>query len=431
MAKSSAEIVVGLGFGDEGKGTTVDCLTRHREAHTVVRFNGGAQAGHNVVLPDGTHHRFAQFGSGTFAGARTLLSRFMIVNPVTALVEAALLEPKGILAPLGLLTVEDEALVTTPFHVALNRLRELSRADRHGSCGMGIGETVADSIASEDVSIHAGDLRDPDRLWAKLVLLQELKMSQASALDVEVTDAMRVELDLLFDQQMVDVTLERFARFASKVRIVGRDVLSWLLREPGTVIFEGAQGVLLDESFGFHPHTTWSNCTFGNAVELIGDADVKVRRLGVVRTVQTRHGAGPFVTEDPRMLDRVTGDHNATCAWQGSFRAGALDLVATRYAIDACGGIDGLVVTWADRVGDELPVCTKYVSDSGRLVGRLELPSTLQEQAAMTEWLRGMEPDYERLCGTDVPEAISDRLCVPFAMASFGPTHFEKELVES
>src|ERR687897_1022473 len=101
-----AIILGGLGYGDEGKGTWTDFLARTEPVHTVVRFNGGAQAGHNVVTPDGRHHTFAQFGSGTLHGVRTHLSRFMMVDPLALAAEAGHLAELGVAAPFELLTVD-------------------------------------------------------------------------------------------------------------------------------------------------------------------------------------------------------------------------------------------------------------------------------------------------------------------------------------
>src|SRR5215210_8082512 len=123
-----AIVLVGLGYGDEGKGAWTDFLARTEPVHTVVRFNGGAQAGHNVVAPDGRHHTFAQFGSGTLVrGVNTHLSRFMLVNPLGLLREDAELRALGVTDALARLSIDREALVTTPFQVAANRLRELAR----------------------------------------------------------------------------------------------------------------------------------------------------------------------------------------------------------------------------------------------------------------------------------------------------------------
>ena len=126
-------IVADLGYGDAGKGTVVDWLCSHGGAepvHTVVRFNGGAQAAHNVVAPDGRHHTFAQFGSGTFTpGVRTHLSRFMLVDPAALAAEAAHLGSLGIRDALDRLTVDRDALLTTPYHRAANQARERARGD--------------------------------------------------------------------------------------------------------------------------------------------------------------------------------------------------------------------------------------------------------------------------------------------------------------
>src|SRR5262245_23559342 len=120
-----AIILGGLGYGDEGKGAWTDFLARTEPVHTVVRFNGGAQAGHNVVTPDGRHHTFAQLGSGTLVrGVNTHLSRFMLVNPSRLLREDAELQALGVSDGLTRLTIDRRALVTTPFQVAANRLRE-------------------------------------------------------------------------------------------------------------------------------------------------------------------------------------------------------------------------------------------------------------------------------------------------------------------
>src|SRR5690606_29247276 len=113
----TAFIVVDLGFGDAGKGTIVDYLCRRERATLVVRTNGGAQAGHNVVTADGRHHTFSQLGAGTFVpGVRTHLSRFVVVHPTALAIEAQRLEARGVLDPLARVTVAGDAYVTTPFH---------------------------------------------------------------------------------------------------------------------------------------------------------------------------------------------------------------------------------------------------------------------------------------------------------------------------
>jgi len=430
MRTNRAEIVVGLGFGDEGKGTTIDWLTRQRDARCVVRFNGGAQAGHNVVLPNGKHHCFAQFGSGTFAGARTFLSRYMLVNPLFALNEAKVLADKGVRDPLALLTVDEDALVTTPFHVCLNRLRELARSNRHGSCGMGIGETVADSLAfGEDEVVRVRDLRDPPILESKLRRIQARKLLEMAEplramiqdADREAARAVTRELDVMCSSSIVESVLDRYAHFAEAARIVDGCWLERELARPGAILFEGAQGVLLDQTYGFNPHTTWSDCTFANALTLIGDADVEIRRLGVTRSFPTRHGAGPFVTETSGFLPLVTRDHNGHGAWQGEFRIGALDIVALRYALEVVSKIDGLVMTWVDAIGPGVLVCTGY--EHGGMQFKLSRHNVSEER---TQQLFAIGPIYANVGGRDLPEYVADTLGVPLVLTSSGPTHLDK-----
>src|SRR5437763_423175 len=157
-----AIITVGLGFGDEGKGATVDFLAREFEADLVVRYCGGSQAGHNVQLPGGGRHTFSQFGAGTLAAApappRTYLGPNVIIDPPALAREARHLADLGVRDPARLLTIHPRCLVATPWHRALNRLRELARGDaKHGSCGQGIGEARSYWLQYGADSVFAAD----------------------------------------------------------------------------------------------------------------------------------------------------------------------------------------------------------------------------------------------------------------------------------
>jgi adenylosuccinate synthase len=201
--------------------------------HAVVRFNGGAQAAHNV------------------------------------------------------LTVDRDALLTTPYHRAANRARELARGqDRHGSCGMGIGETARYALEHPGDAPRAADCAAPRTLARKLGRLRDRLADEFGSCDGP-------DLAALCDA---------YRAFAARVPLVGAGYLSGLLRA-GPVVFEGAQGVLLDEWRGFHPYTTWSTTTFANAETLLAESGTgaPALRLGVVRCYLTRHGPGPFVTEDPTL----------------------------------------------------------------------------------------------------------------------------------
>lgn len=370
-------VVVDLGFGDAGKGVTVDLLCARRRFGAVVRANGGAQAAHNVVTPDGRHHTFAQFGAGTLAPdgpVPTHLSRFVVVDPFALAAEARHLAGLGVADPFSLVTVDRRALISTPWHSAANQARERARgADRHGSCGMGVGEAMAYALARPEDAPTAGDCEHPGRLRRKLRRLAEhlAEVRREAARTGGAPGAVGPDAAGAGTAGDPDVEecAEAYLAFARRVRLVDEDHLPGLLaRSP--VVFEGAQGVLLDEWHGFHPYTTWSTTTAANPLTLLAEAGRPgdARRIGVVRTATTRHGAGPLVTEDPELGARLVERHNGTHPWQGAFRVGHLDLVAHRYALAATGGVDSLVVTHADapaRAGGLLRWCTAYTAADG------------------------------------------------------------------
>src|SRR4051794_14130052 len=168
-----AVITIGLGFGDEGKGATVDFLVRAWEADLVVRYCGGSQAGHNVQLPDGRRHTFSQFGAGTLALApnhpRTVLGPNVIIDPPALAREAQHLSELGVPDPAHLLTIHPHCLVTTPWLNLLTQLRQRPRGDpKPGSCGRATGETRHYWLKHGSDAVFAADLRERDVLRHKL-----------------------------------------------------------------------------------------------------------------------------------------------------------------------------------------------------------------------------------------------------------------------
>jgi adenylosuccinate synthase len=403
-------IVVDLGYGDAGKGAVVDWLCASRPVHAVVRFNGGPQAAHTVVLRDGRRHAFAQFGAGTFRpGVRTHLSRFMVVDPLALATEADHLAAMGVPDAFARLTVDGAALLATPYHRAANRARERARGPlRHGSCGMGVGETTAYHLAHPEEAPRVADCAAPMALRRKLTALR---------------DRLAAELGRL-DAPPVDACVSTYAAFAARASIVDSTMAARLLRT-GDVVFEGAQGVLLDEWHGFHPYTTWSTTTFANADKLLADAGMagEATRLGVLRVVTTRHGPGPLVTEDPTL--GLTDPHNPANAWQGPFRFGHFDAVAHRYALAVAGGVDGLALTHLDMADERLRICHAY-----DWTDRLEAgpPGDLDRQEALTRRLMTSTPCYQP--PPDGPagwvEAVEEQLDIPVALTSHGPTAEDK-----
>lgn len=436
-----AFLTVDLGYGDGGKGTIVDYLVRQHEAHTVVRFNGGAQAGHRVVTADGREHVFSQFGSGTLAGADTFLSRFVLVDPLALECEADHLQELGVDEPFAHLGIDGAAPIVTPFQRAVNRLRELARGeDRHGSCGMGIGETMIDLLAHAHKTLFARDLADPDRLHQKLLFLRRCNLEKLAHFSSQLPDSAEVaaQRSLLDDEDTIDWLMHRYRSLIHLLPPCSYAGLQTILDRPGQVVFEAAQGVLLDEWAGFHPYTTWSTTTLANAEHLLRESRYTgaVQRIGITRAYATRHGPGPFVSECPSLTKALPDPCNGFDSWQRGFRVGWLDLVSLRYALSATGDVDQLAVTCLDRLANlsEKKICTGYQIGS-QSVNRLQ-PSPrardLDYQEQMTRRLLCASPIFEAVeTRSALLDRLEDALETPIGITSWGETAAEKVEVHS
>jgi adenylosuccinate synthase len=424
--------IVDLGFGDSGKGTMVDYLVRRREADLVIRFNGGPQAGHNVVLPDGRHHTFAQFGSGSFVpGVKSLLSRFMLIEPYAMLNEAAHLNSIGVADVMARTFIDERCLVITPPHQIANRIRERARGEHaHGTCGMGFGECTADSLSHPELDLRAAYLSDRKLARPKLQAAFAFKREDLAHLR---SFAAPDELKLLEDPTWIETALDVYGEVASRAKIVPADTANEMIRESTCSVFEGAQGVLLDERFGFHPHTTWSKTTFTNADELLAEcrADVESERIGVMRTYMTRHGAGPFASFPAEVQNQLIERHNKDDGWQGNFRRGELDFPLLRHAIEACGKIDELAITHMDRLHLLPPMaCDAYEID-GKFCQRVCLPGDF-EPATMETLGRKLDIARRRNCHLTTHDAtgfireIESALQLPVTYRSNGNTYLNK-----
>ncbi|MFN8389896.1 MAG: adenylosuccinate synthetase [Bdellovibrionota bacterium] len=397
----TSHIVIGLGYGDEGKGSWVDHLIRRHSIRYVVRMNGGAQAGHNVVAPDGRSHIFAQLGAGSFVPETfTLLSRFMLVEPEALRNEANAFEQKGIFRPLGRVLISENAPIITPFSRQLNRIQEVFRgASRHGSCGFGIGLTQGDVERLGDRALYMRDLNEKRLLREKLSFLGRCRLDEAERYRNASTAPLIEEMA----NTDVDYYVESFWSLYQSVGVVEDGEIGEILASH-PVVFEGAQGALLDQSYGFFPYVTRSNCTFENAMTLLEEAGFsgRLNRVGLLRGYATRHGAGPFVTEDPTLnLPPCT---NATNPWQGQFRLGWFDAVAARYALKVVGGVDTLSITNVDRMSAllSLKVAVRYdhsaspfFEDGELRAERFDYSALAVRSAAMAD----IQPVYQELGG--------------------------------
>ncbi|WP_417444108.1 adenylosuccinate synthetase [Joostella sp.] len=342
MAKCS--IVIDLGFGDAGKGLTTSFLASHRPKETlVIRFSGGHQIGHTVKNEE-LSHTFSNFGSGTLQGIPTYYSEHTTLFPPAILEEGNYLnkyQPKLYFNPL--------AMVTTIYDIAYNRAIE--KQQHHGSCGLGFGTTIARN--KEDVYFYANDLQFTSIIKQRLnsirVYYKKLILNQPKS----VQDYFEKELKNYDEAYYIETCLaiQKFYRLEG---------LSTLASSYSDFIFEGSQGILLDTQHGFYPHTTWSNTTSKNAIQLIKKHlgnHVEIAIYYVTRCYQTRHGNGPMANTESVTLENNEHETNVTNEFQGEFRVKALDRELLNYAL-SCDAIyheelkttKNLIITCLDQL---------------------------------------------------------------------------------
>lgn len=307
--------VIGAGLGDEGKGRAVDHFVKDGFASQtlVVRYNGGAQAGHTVVLPDGKRHSFHHFGSGALKGAPTYLSKFFIANPVYFAKELKVLKALGANVDVY---CSPFCYVTTPWDMMINELLEMKRGnDRHGSCGFGINETVE---RSGSALLNVQMLRS-DHLNETLdYIMNEWVPRRCEQLDLEPDGQWKGWLN----------SRTVLARFKKDIESFNKNVIASdpVFKTFEEVIFEGAQGLMLDQNHANFPHVTRSNTGSKNVREIIEDFGLhdELEVTYVTRSYATRHGAGPLMHEMPEMAhDDLTNVDNR---FQGKLRFGILDV---------------------------------------------------------------------------------------------------------
>ena len=373
-------VVVGAQWGDEGKGKIVDLLTEY--ADVVVRFQGGNNAGHTLVvggektvlhlIPAGILH----------PGKSCVIGNGVVFDPEVFVLEIDRLKAKGALKDDGQLVVSLDAHVIMPWHKAIDVAREQAMgAGKIGTTGRGIGPTYEDKVARRGLRIR--DLLDRARLARKVkerlpLAREELKRLGATP-----------ELDEA-------AIVARYAELGGRIARYAGDVSLWLhraLKQGKHLLFEGAQGTMLDVDHGTYPFVTSSNTVAGNAVVGCGLGPTAVDYvLGISKAYSTRVGGGPYPSE----LKDATGDRLRTVG--GEFgattgrprRTGWLDALALRYAVRV-NGLDAIAMTKLDVLAgfDRVKIAVAYRID-GKTVD--EMPSDL-------ELLERAEAIYEELPG--------------------------------
>ncbi len=330
-------------FGDEGKGATTAFLADQQPTNAIIKVSGGAQTAHNVVYR-GKHHEFSQFGSGFFSGVPTVASRYMMFNPFNLISEATHLHELTGVNPFELFSISEDSLLITPFHKLVNRAREKARNGAiHGSTHEGIGETRRYELRSGFIPPYVKDLKNLSLLGEKLKEYETWVMKTAP------------EIFPIENWPTIEAIIDNYKNFMNDIKLnIVPDAYVLEQIATGYNVFEASQGILLDEKYGFHPHTTWSTTTAETSRILSREAGVELPRIvGCTRTYATRHGAGPFPSEFPTPTSgEIRGLypelHNNDQANAGKWRRGILDFVLLDYAVRANGGVDVLSISHLD-----------------------------------------------------------------------------------
>ncbi|MGC9667083.1 adenylosuccinate synthase [Planosporangium sp. 12N6] len=376
-----AIVLIGAQWGDEGKGKVTDLLGERVDY--VVRYQGGNNAGHTVITPDGQKYALHLLPSGVLTpGVVPVIGNGVVVDPKVLLTELDGLAERGVDA--SKLLISTDAHLIMPHHRALDRVVErYLGSSRIGTTGRGIGPAYGDKVGR--MGIRVQDLLDPGIFRKKL----ELVLREKNQILFKVYNRKAIDVDAVVDEYLGYA--ERLRPYIADTRLV----LGKAIEAGRTVLLEGAQATLLDVDHGTYPFVTSSNPTAGGACVGAGVPPTRISQvIGVAKAYTTRVGAGPFPTElfdaNGQHLLKVGGEYGTTTGRER--RCGWFDAVVGRYAARV-NGITDFVVTKLDVLSglEKVPVCVAYSID-GERVDEMPMTQTAFHHAT---------PIYEELPGWD------------------------------
>ena len=414
--------VVGLQWGDEAKGKIVDILT---DAHqVVVRYQGGNNAGHTVRF-DGETYKLSLLPTGILRpGVTAVIGNGLVVNPAALLKEIKSLTDRSIAINGGNLLVSDRAHVIFPYHIVEDAVYEKRRGEQAiGTTGRGIGTCYRDK-ALRSHAIRVGDLFHPDSFRSRLEDIVVAKNLMLKALDptVETLD--------------VDAIFRDYMDYAEQIKPFVADTTAWLhraIKRDANILFEGAQGSLLDVDHGTFPFVTSSNSSSAGIHSGSGVPERTIdRMIGVVKAYTTRVGGGPFPTELQNEIGQHIRDvgHEYGTVTGRPRRCGWLDGVATAYGARICG-VDEIAIMLLDVLAqlDEVCICEAYEINGERTT---DFPSHVEDLQAAKPVLRRIPGWKKDITGarklSDLPsgarhyvDSIAELMGLPVKFISIGP----------
>jgi adenylosuccinate synthase len=361
--------VVGLQFGDEGKGSMTSYLCSQSDNPLVIRFNGGHQAGH-TVLYEGIRHTFSSFGSGTLQNVPTYWSKYCTFFPIAAYNEYKALQNTVIdgKAVTPILYVDPLCPVTTPFDCIANQICD--NKNGHGSVGVGFGTTIKRQEAY--YKLYFQDLFNKTVLEGKL---NNIRHYYENIEKIEMPNY--INDSIIFWLNCIDELIAN--NVISKEKMLGYNEL--LRYNFDHIIFEGAQGILLDMDFGFFPNVTRSNTTNKNVIEFVNKYEIPTDKIDVYymsRIYQTRHGNGYMTNQKYGELKLINNENeiNLDISFQGVFKKSILDLDLINYAIQCDNNFTDnirsktIVITCLDQIEDNEKI--QYTVNKELKVGNIK-----------------------------------------------------------
>ena len=431
LTPGSASAVVGLQWGDEGKGKVVDLLAE--KFNVIVRYNGGANAGHSVQVGAERYALHLVPSGILYPDKCNVLGNGVVVDPAVLLSEMADLRARGVVIEPHQLRISDRAHVVLPYHKLQDHLMDRAvgiargEASKIGTTGRGIGPCYADK-ALRSTALRVGDLLDRDKLAHKLKHIVLIKNRMLAALAAACGEP--------FGRFDPDQLATEYANYGDTLRPHVADTTALLhdhLRRGDHVLLEGANATLLDVDHGTYPFVTSSNCSIAGAPSGAGIPPQRIQHvIGIVKAYSTRVGGGPMPTE---LLD-ATGDQIRTVGREFGTttgrprRTGWLDLVAVRYSAAVCGASAIALMLLDVLTGfEQLQVCTGYVLDGQKLTSFPADPEALSRVELLYDALPGWtQPISDCRRFNDLPDAaqqyiqfIEQFVGVPVVMTSVGP----------
>ena len=317
------KVIIGSNFGDEGKGLMTDYMCSINENPIVIRFNSSAQAGHTVVTPDGKRHVFGHFCSGTLQGIPTFLSNYFSINPLLFLKEYDELKMKNV-DPYTIIDLNCPVII--PQDMMLNQIVERYRGDnRHGSCGLGYNESIIRNNIDK-YKITCNELLNKDYINKLELIKNEYIKDRLQELNlVGCKDKL---MEKLYDDSIISHFIDDIDRqFISKVQFSN---MKEVAEKYNTLIFEGAQGLMLSEDYKYFPHVTHSKTGISNVINLleeINSEQLDIEVIYLTRSYLTRHGTGPLPNEiKEKPYKNIIDLTNISNEFQGTLRFAPLDI---------------------------------------------------------------------------------------------------------